>query len=489
MERVGRTPSSPTSEPYSPQRRTALVLTGTGTAGAYHAGVLRALHEAGVKLDIVAGRGVGVIGALFAAVDGAQRLWDEKGFWRAEGIERLYEWRIVPRVVVWALALSLAIVAIPIAAVALGLVVFPIDFVLKMVGVSGASGLVAAYLRVAQAAFAPEALPTWLPRMVLLVLGAAGVVAAVDGWLIAPAQVRRSLGASCWRALRAPMSSGRAIDHCWRVMWDLVRGATLLKGPAPAELGRRYAEMLTENIGQPGFRELLVTVHDADAHRDLLFALVGEDRRRDLIRRSTTDATEARRAEVFDLAGVGRDYLPDAVAAALTIPLATEWHRVAFAPDGYWRGETHRLCDRPAGLIRLIDELIDLGVDQIVLVSAAPELPGPHALASPRVDGRGRLGEYLQSAEAAVVRDATTTTEGVRIFTVRPAHNPIGPFDFAGGYDDRSHRRQGLGELISRGYEDAYHQFIEPVVGASGEAVELQKSGVRLQNLNPKSEI
>src|SRR5438132_1222159 len=48
----------PAHEPYSPQRRTALVLTGTGTAGAYHAGVLRALHEAGVKLDMVAGRGL-----------------------------------------------------------------------------------------------------------------------------------------------------------------------------------------------------------------------------------------------------------------------------------------------------------------------------------------------------------------------------------------------------------------------------------------------
>src|SRR3954463_12731297 len=152
------------AESYSPQRRTALVLTGTGTAGAYHAGVLKALHEAGVKLDIVSGRGVGVIGALFAAVDGAQRLWDEKGFWRAEGVERLYDWRLIPRLIAWSLGISLAIVAIPIAAVAAGLIVFPIDFVLKMVGVSGASGLVAAYLRLAQAAVAPEALPTGVAR-------------------------------------------------------------------------------------------------------------------------------------------------------------------------------------------------------------------------------------------------------------------------------------------------------------------------------------
>ncbi len=473
----GASPDRPSStvlatpDPYSPQRRTALVLSGTGTAGAYHAGVLRALHEAGVKLDIVAGRGIGVVGALFAAVDGAQRLWDDKGFWRVPAVAKLYEWRVVPRVLVWALALSIAIVSVPMAAIALGLIVFPIDFVLKMVGAAGAGGLAGAYVQLAQAAFMPDALPTWLPRIVLLVLGTAALVAIVEGWRNGPTQESRGIGGAWWRAVRAPMSSSRAIDHCWRVMWDLVRGATQLKEPTPAELGRRYAEMLAENIGQPGFRELLVAVHDADAHRDLIFALVGEDRRRDLIRRPTSDAADARRAEVFDLAGVARDHLPDAVAAALTVPLATEWHRITFAPDAYWRGETHRLCDRPSSLIRVIDELIDLGVEQIVLVSAAPESPGPHALATPRIDGRGRLGDYLQSAEAAVVRDATTTTGGVRIFTVRPAHNPVGPFDFAGGYDDRSRRRQGLGELMSRGYEDAYHQFIEPVVGASGDRV------------------
>jgi hypothetical protein len=254
-------------------------------------------------------------------------------------------------------------------------------------------------------------------------------------------------------------------------MWDLVRGAAVLKQPTPAELGRRYVEMLADNLGQPGFRELVISVHDVDAHRDLVFALVSESRRRDLVRRSTSDAADSRRAEVFDLAGVSREYLPDALAAALSVPMATDWRSVTFAPDAYWRGETHRLCDRAGSLIRIVDELIDLGVEQIVLVSAAPESPGPHALARPRLDGRARLGEFVQSSEAAILRDATTTTGGVRMFTIRPSHNPIGPFDFAGGFDDRSHRPQGLGELMNRGYEDAYHQFIEPVVGASGERV------------------
>ena len=99
-------PSRSPGDTYSPERRTALVLTGIGTAGAYHAGVLRALHEAGVKIDIVAGRGIGAVGALFAAVDGAQRLWDEKGFWRAAVIGSLYPWRPLVRLAAWALAIS-----------------------------------------------------------------------------------------------------------------------------------------------------------------------------------------------------------------------------------------------------------------------------------------------------------------------------------------------------------------------------------------------
>src|SRR3989442_15572452 len=101
------------AEPYSPQRRTALVLTGIGTAGAYHAGVLRALHEAGVKLDVVAGRGIGAVSALFAAIDGAQSLWSEKGFWRSGPVRSLYGWRPMLKLAAWAVAASIAIGVLP----------------------------------------------------------------------------------------------------------------------------------------------------------------------------------------------------------------------------------------------------------------------------------------------------------------------------------------------------------------------------------------
>ena len=46
------------------------------------------------------------------------------------------------------------------------------------------------------------------------------------------------------------------------------------------------------------------------------------------------------------------------------------------------------------------------------------------------------------------------------------------PLDFEGVYDEQSDRVHGLAELVDRGYEDAYRQFIEPVVAASGDLLE-----------------
>src|SRR5262249_51853709 len=163
-------------------------------------------------------------------------------------------------------------------------------------------------------------------------------------------------------------------------------------------------------------------------HRDLVFALVPEARRRDLIKRPTTEAAEARRAEVFDLNGVARDYLADAVAGALAVPVATDVQELTFAPDAYWRGETHRVGDRPGGRARRREELADLGVEQAIVVSSCQTSSGPRALAAGRLDPRARAGEYLQSTEAPAVRDAVRAAAHkiMRIFTVQPGHNPIG---------------------------------------------------------------
>ncbi len=252
-------------------------------------------------------------------------------------------------------------------------------------------------------------------------------------------------------------------------MWQLVRGAARDVHP-PREAGLRYAEVLAENIGQPGFRELMIVATDLDARGDVVAALLREPYRRDFI---APRPGRERRAEALDLAGLGRDHALDVMRAALTPPLACEPALVTFAPDGYWRGESHRMCERPGSVNSVFEELAGAGVSQLIVVTAVPVASAPHRLRVPRLDVRSRLGEFIAAADAAALRDAMdhALLRFDACYVIAPSHNPVGPFDFDGAYDEASDRRHSTLELMERAYEDAYHQFIEPVVGASGEHI------------------
>ena len=435
--------------PYSPQRRTALVLCGTGAHGVYHAGVLRALEEAGVKIDVVAGHGIGAASAALAAIDGAVKLWEPNGIWRGSRVRPLYGWR-------WPLR-------------AAGWLVVPLVVT-----------LLARFIVIARGATIPPVLlfaPTIVTAAIVLVLAGGLVVAR----LRAQAE-RRAVGWWWWRLLGAPIDAGAARMLFARATWDLVRGAAPVKRPDSRALSRRYAELLSESLGQPGYRELMMVVTDVDTRSDLVAAMLREPYRRDF---TTRRAGRDRQAEILDLAGLGRDLVLDVVAGALTLPLGTDHHLVTFGRDTYWRGETHRLCDRPASLARLLDELAGAGVTQAVVVSAVPVTAGPHRLRASGLEVRQRLGEFVSASEAAARRDAldSRTARFEAVYLICPAHNPVGPFDFGGAYDEASDRHQTLGELMERAYEDAYRQFIEPVVGASGEhlGTSQQAAGSRQQ--------
>jgi hypothetical protein len=366
---------------YSPSRRTALVLCGTGAHGAYHAGVLRALQEAGVKVDVVAGQGVGAAGAVLAAIDGGSRLWEANGIWRSQQSRRFYRFELFK----------------------------------------------------------------WRRQM------------------------RRVTGAFWWRVLGAPVDPTSAIDAFSHAVWQLIRGAATDATPPP-EAGRRYAEVLAENLGQPGFRELMIVATDLDARGDVVAALLREPYRRDFI---APRPGRERRAEALDLAGLGRDHALDVMSAALTPPDVCEPQLVTFAADGFWRGESHRLCGRPGSVTRLFEELAGAGVSQLVVVTAVHASSAPHRLRVPRLDLRSRLGEFIVAAEAAALRDAMdyAPLRFDAFYVISPGHNPVGPFDAGGAYDEASDRRHTDVELMELGYEDAYHQFIEPIVGASGEMI------------------
>jgi hypothetical protein len=270
-----------------------------------------------------------------------------------------------------------------------------------------------------------------------------------------------------WRALGAPLDAGTAARWAIQGFWQFLRGAASIDPPPVPELSRRYAELLAENLGQPGYRELLLLAHDVDSRRDMVFALLSEQWRK----RFAARAAEGSATELIDLAGAGRVHVLDALAAALSPPAICEPHPVTFLPESFWRGETHRLCDRPGATPRLVLETLEAGATQVILISASAPLQGPHALSRPAAAPRERAGETLASLETAATADASAVLAGraAVLFHIRPSHNPVGPFAFGGAADERSDRLIGIGELLERGYEDAYRQFLDPVIGASGE--------------------
>jgi hypothetical protein len=472
------TPEVPERQ-YSTRLRTAIVLTGSGTAGAYHAGVLRALHEAGVKIDLVAGRGVGAIGAVFAAVDGGVRLWEANGLWRSPSAAHFYGWRLPLRIAGWALAAAAVVFAVPMALLGLAVLVGVAGLLLTLVGLDApAATLRASFSGWVEALFAPTALPTSIPRLVLFVLliGVAALGAGVVWSTVSARASRRIRQSLMWRLLGSPLTASGIYSRALAELWNLIRGAAPIAAPQPSELARRYIELLGDNLGQPGFREVLIAVHDMDARRDIVFALLGHAHRPRFFGRPGGPDSASRHLEAFDLAGVSRDHAFDALAAGLAMPIATEPHLTTFSAEGAWRGETHRLCDRPGTLSRLLGEVANADVEQVILVSASAPEGRAHELSTGRVELRGRAGEHLAAFEAAGLRDVLEQFDGrfAGLFVIRPAHNPLGPLDFRGVYDERSDRVQPLAELVDRGYEDAYRQFIEPVVGAGGERIEVQ---------------
>lgn len=455
---------------YSPERRTALVFCGTGAHGAYHAGALRALQEAGVKVDLLAGHGVGAATAVLGAIDGALRLWEPAGVWRRPLTARLYGWSATLRVAGWLFLLLCAVLLAPLLLVALGIIVYLLGFVLGVIGTNAGAALTSAYADWLQRAFAAGNLPTIVPRLATITLAGLLLVYAWDimqRWWLAPTR-RRAEGGWWWRPIASPLDASMARDLVLGTIWELIRGAAPASRPAAAAIGRRYADVLAESLGQPGFREIVIVATDLDARREVVAALLQEPFRQLFVTpQSGTDRT----SEVLDLTGAAREHVVDVLAGALTPLFACEPHLVTFAPDGYWRGESHRLCDRPSTVVRLFEEVAAAGATQAIVVSPVSFTAAPHRLRPLRLEPRGRLGEFLVADASAALRDALETAQFRFdwVHVIAPAHNPVGPFDFSGAYDDASDRRQDLVELMEHGYEDAYRQFIEPVVGASGE--------------------
>ena len=214
--------------PYSPERRTALVLTGTGAHGAYHAGRC-ARFRSRVKIDVVAGHGIGAGSAALAAIDGGARLWEADGpRARRDAVIRLalaasrrrLDWRRL-----------VAILLVPLAVLVVGLLVYLIGFLLEMLQVNQ-GGRSSRAIRRGSRPPRGTGLPTIVPRAATIALTAIIGVLGIAAFLASRGVgARRVRGGWWWRIISAPLDARAASERFADALWDLIRGAAPLARP------------------------------------------------------------------------------------------------------------------------------------------------------------------------------------------------------------------------------------------------------------------
>jgi len=471
---------------YSPKRRTALVFTGSGSTGAYHAGVLKAIDESGVKIDLVVGSGVGALAAAFASVAGGAKLYGPDGFWNELEWSSLYRMRTALRVAFVLLGAALVVFALPLLLAVLAGLLFPLALIVDLVAPGAPARLLASVGGAPLLLRAPYLAALAAPVFALSV--AAFAAAARVGF-----GERRRAG----ELFEAVLDPSVGLARLRTSLWEVARG-NALSGSAPSavELSRKHVALLLENLGQPGFRELIVRTCDMETGRPLPFALLQEPARlRFAAARAKDRSKPDAPPEAIDLRGAEHAALLfDAVATGLLPPIILPPLRVGFPRGGPFPGETHRLSDASLVGGSGLREALDAGAEQVILVSGSPEQAGlrqrrrgPRALADAAVaalerqaleadlDAALRVNRMVQTLGhqkddgSRAWQDPETGREHreFALYVVRPSARALGPLELDGALDPATEVLQTLDDLVEQGYRDAYRLFVEPVIGGA----------------------
>jgi hypothetical protein len=474
---------------YSPKRRTALVLAGSGTSGAYHAGVVRALDESGVKVDLVVGSGAGTVAAAYAAAAGGPGLYSEDGFWRKVRWDSFFRLRAPLRAAVLLLAASFGVFLLPLFLALVAGLLFPLVLVADLAAPQWTAAVVqwmwAAQGALRTAYLAALSVPVFMLCALTIVVLAAAYV-----------RNRRRFA----EAFESALDAGQARRRLSRGLWELARGSAVSdSAPSESDLGRRYVASLTDNLGQPGFRELVLRVTDLDTGHSLPFVLLREPWR------SRFAASRARGPRsrpdgmpgAVDLTAPGYDALLfDAVLSGLLPPAVAPVCRVAFPKGGTFAGEVHRLTDAILAGGCGIGEAVAAGAEQVLVATAVPEGASP----PPRRRGLRASADAALSAleRQAVERDLREaqrinrmvetlghrTEDGGRawqdpatgrvyrdfaLYVIRPDRRLLGPLELDGARHPATEVLETADDVLEQGYRDACRLFVEPVVGAAPE--------------------
>jgi hypothetical protein len=473
---------------YSPKRRTALVFTGSGTAGAYHAGAVKALDECGIKVDLVVGSGVGTVAAALCAVTGGAKLYGPGGFWDKVSFSSFYRLRPAVATAVALLGAAFGVFLLPIAMALVAGLLFPLVLIADLVVPGAPARLLTRVWAVPDALAGPYLATLAIPIFALSILTVAFVLLA---WI----KDRRRFA----EAFESLLDARPGEERLRRALWATARGAALKADPpSERELGERYVALLAENLGQPGFRELILRASNLDTGRVLPFAVLEDVHRKAFLAAQGHDGTRAEqegRPGAVDLRAPGYDALFFAAAAAGLLPSITgPVRRVDFPRGGLHSGETHRLTEATLLGGCGISEAVAAGAEQVIVVSGTPE---SGVAAARRRGARARINGVLAALERAAVdrelaeaqrlnrvvetlghrtgdggrawQDPATgrVYKDVSLYLVRPARRSLLPLELDGARDPATEVVETVQDLVQRGYEDAYRLFVEPVVGAA----------------------
>lgn len=441
---------------FNPSRRTALLLMGEGTALAYLAGVLRAVHSAGIRIDVVVGRGAGAVAAAFASVQGEEHLDGTGGLIDALEARRPYRLATPYRVMLFCLAAAIACFLAPGLLGIVSLVALPVSVLLGLL-IPGAKTLswLPSAIELAEKFYLPSIA---LPMMVLFVF-------LTVRWL-ALALEHRSLAVAPFGPF---FELSLFADRLESLMWHVVRGASSEGRPKNSKaLGRAYSDLLRASLGQHGYREIVFYAFDSDAGREVPFVLL-KDR---FFEAASSRRETATTSEPIDLSTEeGAGVLCEALVAASSPPLLVATVPIKMPLSSRHGGEVHRFCSSVLFGQGAVADAVAFGAEQVIYaIGSHPSdsLSGSTWERHSAAALRRSLGDDLTWAASA----------NVPVFVIRPHSERLRPFELAGRAQPGS-ERLGLDALVAQGQRDAERLFLDAVLGAEhGSAARSPKPAV-----------
>lgn len=426
---------------FSPRRRTAVVLAGEGIGAAYLVGAMRALDAAGVRIDVVLGRGAGALVAAFSGLSAEDKIDGEGGLLDAASRVRPFRIAAVYRFAALSLAISFAFFAAPALLGLVSVVALPVQALLH--GLFPAAAVSSPGL-LSHLVAAVE--PYYLPAVALPLIVLFAVLSV------------RALRLLRREGLETLLPRPFDLDPLEQILsarlWQISRGTATEERPRHRRaLSEAYVKLLTSGFGQQGFREIVLYALDTDTGEEVPFVALKER----FGKKMASDLDPGRK-EPIDLAGEGGSILFDVLLAAVTPPGLAPEVAIPLPRGTKLGGEVHRFASSLSTGGETLPDAVAAGAEQVFYVTSAA--------ASSRVSGN--LWERISTSglKASLERDLVWAAERtqVPVFVVRPDSERLAPYELS-GRPQLGGGRLSPSALVDQGARDVERLFVRPVLG------------------------